>query len=101
MISKTPQFDTKLDAILDELIPHERVCVWSGMNPYCENKFSITIEDIEFLKMLRVPTPNFCPTCRKIKRLMNINNYRLYKRTCQAPEHNETILSTLPPNCPF
>lgn len=99
--SKTPQFDGLLDPILESLVPKTKMCVWSGKHSHCENKFEITSEDIEFLRMLRVPAPNYCPTCRRIKRVSFMGSNRFFKRTCDAPGHTETIISILPQGCPF
>ncbi len=101
MQSKTPQFDTLMDQILAELVPHTRMCIWEGMHQHCEGEFVITSEDIEFLKMFRVPAPKFCPTCRRIRRFGHMNMTRLFKRPCEAPEHTEMIISTFPEQCPF
>lgn len=101
MESKTPQFDRLFDEILGGLVPHTRVCKWKGKHEHCEGEFEITKEDIEFLKMLRVPAPNFCPTCRRIRRLVHMNMYQLFKRSCNAPEHNEKMISTFSEECPF
>jgi CxxC-x17-CxxC domain-containing protein len=101
MISKTPKFDVALDEILDKLVPHTRTCKWKGMHKYCEGEFEIKTEDINFLKMLRVPPPNFCPTCRRIRRLLHMNQMRLFKRKCNAPNHDEMMISILSEECPF
>src|SRR3989344_2893108 len=58
-------------------------------------------EDIEFLKMLRVPPPNYCPTCRRMRRMINMNLSQLFKRPCDIPNHSESIISILPEECPF
>ncbi len=101
MQSKTPQFDALLDPILESLIPHTRTCTWKGKHEHCEGDFEITNEDIEFLRMLRVPPPSFCPTCRRMRRLVHMGMLRLFKRDCMAPEHAEKMISTFPPDCPF
>lgn len=101
MESKTPQFDALLDKILDELVPHKRVCKWQGQHKYCEGEFDITKEDIEFLKMLRAPAPNYCPTCRRMRRISNLNYSKLFVVNCQAPNHNENMISIYPKECPF
>ena len=101
MNSKTPQFDTLLDEILNTLVPHMRVCKYSGVHPHCEGNFEITSEDIEFLTMLRVPPPNYCPTCRRMRRLVHMNMTRLFKRECSVPGHTETMISIFPSECPF
>lgn len=101
MESKTPKFDKAINKILSDLTPAKKLCLWSDKNPHCEGKFEITAEDIEFLKKFKVPAPNFCPTCRKIKRLTHFNLMQLCKRKCDAPNHEETMISIYPEECPF
>ena len=101
MESKTPQFDSLLDEHLEALTPNERTCKWAGMHQHCEGKFEIVQEDIEFLKMLRAPAPNYCPTCRRIRRYVYMGLYQLFKVPCAAPGHNELMISILPEECPF
>lgn len=101
MSSKTPQFDALLDHMLDTLVPYTRTCLWQGKHPHCEGTFAITNEDIEFLRMLRVPAPNYCPTCRRMRRMGHMGINRLFKRVCQAPGHNESMISIFAPECPF
>lgn len=100
-ISKTPQFDAFLDMIFETLVPHTRTCKWKGLHEHCQGDFEIVDEDIEFLKMLRVPPPNFCPRCRFIKRNSFYSWVRFFKRPCNAPHHNESVISSVPPLCPF
>ncbi len=99
--SKTPQFDELLDPILESLVPHTKVCLWKDKHEHCEGSFEIMAEDIEFLRMLRVPTPNYCPTCRRIKRLTHMGMIQLFRRDCNVPDHTENMISIFPPNCPF
>ncbi len=101
MDSKTPQFDAALDAILSDLEPHTRTCRWTGQHPHCEGEFVIVAEDIDFLKMLRVPPPSFCPTCRRMRRYTHLGTLQLFRIPCQAPEHTEDMISIFPPECPF
>jgi hypothetical protein len=101
LVSKTPEFDALLDAVLVELVPHTRTCLWRGEHEHCEDTFQIESEDIEFLKMLRVPPPTYCPTCRRMRRLVHMNLTRFFKRACNAPGHSEQIISIFPPDCPF
>ena len=101
MESKTPQFDKLLDEILDTLVPHSRECKWKGKHPYCEGEFEITNEDIEFLKILRVPAPICCPTCRKIQRRAFVNTAVLYKHINNAPGNSNSIVSFVPPASPL
>ncbi len=100
MESKTPQFDALLDKILEELVPHKRTCKWQGEHKYCEGEFEITKEDIEFLKLLRAPAPNYCPTCRRIRRFPHLTISQLFKVKCNAPNHTESIISVFPEECP-
>lgn len=101
MESKTPKFDKALDEILASLVPHVRVCKWQGKHPHCEGEFKIEEGDIEFLKLLRAPAPNFCPTCRRIRRLTNMGWSQLFKRDCDAPMHGESMISIFSKECPF
>lgn len=101
MESKTPIFDKKLDEILKTLVPHEKTCLWSGKHAHCEKNFSITKEDVEFLTMLRAVPPNFCPTCRRMRRLTHLNLTRLFAVTCQKEGHNENLISVFPKEHPF
>lgn len=101
MDSKTPKFDAALDAIFADLAPHTRTCRWQGKHPHCEGDFRIEQEDIDFLKMLRVPPPNFCPTCRRMRRFVHLSVLQLFQRECAAPGHSEKLISIFPPECPF
>ncbi|MFA6006413.1 MAG: hypothetical protein WC764_01650 [Candidatus Paceibacterota bacterium] len=91
MPSKTPKFDSALDAIFATLAPHERVC------KQCNLSFQIEAEDIEFLKKLRVPPPTLCPRCRLQRRMASRIRLRpvFYKKSCAAPGHSEKIVSFL------
>ncbi len=99
--SKTPQFDALLQPILDALVPHSKDCAWKGKHQYCEGNFEITAEDIEFLRMLRATPSKYCPTCRRIRRMVYMNMSRLFKRQCDVPGHKEQMISILTPECPF
>lgn len=101
MNSKTPQFDALLQPMLDALVPHTRTCLWQGKHSHCEGEFEIQEGDVEFLRMLRVPPPNYCPTCRRMRRLPHMSKTRFFKRDCDAPGHTEKMISTFPANCPF
>ena len=101
MESKTPQFDRLLDSILDNLEPETRTCKWKGEHKYCEGEFEIESEDINFFKIFRVPPPDYCPTCRRIRRMVYMNYTHLSKRKCDAPNHDEMMISILPEECPF
>lgn len=101
MESKTPKFDKLLDEIFEDLVPHTRICKWKGKHRHCEGEFDLVEEDIKFFKMLRVPPPNFCPTCRRMRRMVYMNYVQLTKRKCDAPGHTEMMISILPAECPF
>lgn len=94
-VSKTPQFDELLDSILEELIPHERLCV------DCDRNFIIYKEDIDFYKMLRVPPPTHCPGCRNRRRLSFANYSNIYKRKCDVPGHTDVMISPIAPVMPW
>src|SRR3989338_100976 len=99
--SKTPKFDALLDGHFEKLVPHTRICKWKEEHQHCEKEFEITDEDIKFLKMLRAPAPNYCPTCRRIRRFVYMGLSQLFKIKCQAPGHKESIISILSSDCPF
>lgn len=99
--TKTPQFDEAIQIILDDLVPHRRECLWSSKNPHCEKSFSIEKEDIEFLRMFRVPPPDYCPTCRRIMRLTHMGTMKLFYRNCSVPTHTEKMISIFGEHCPF
>jgi hypothetical protein len=48
---------------------------------------------------MKVPSPTLCPECRYIRRLLDRNEYNLYRRTCDAT--GENILSIYKPEVPF
>jgi hypothetical protein len=99
--TKTPKFDKALDKILENLVPEKRICKWKGEHKHCEGEFDLEVEDIKFLKILRVPPPNFCPTCRRMRRLSQFNMAQLFKRKCDVPNHDEQMISLFPKECPF
>ncbi len=100
--SKTPQFDSLLDNIFTDLVPHIRTCRQKGASKFCEEEFEIIAKDIEFLTMLRVPPPTLCPTCRRQKRFSFVNRCYFYKRPNNAPGAGGIpMISNVPPNSPF
>lgn len=101
MESKTPQFDTLIQPILDGLVPHRVVCKQKDISKYCEGEFEITDKDIEFLRMLRVPPPVCCPTCRRQRRYAYNNPVHFYKRGNDAPNSKGNIISFVPPSSPL
>lgn len=64
----------------------------------CKNQFTIETEDFVFYKKMKVPTPTFCPECRLIRRMVIKNERSLYKRKCDAPGHEEIMISMYPPD---
>lgn len=95
--SKTPKFDALLDKILENLTPHKQECLQKSISKYCEGQFKITPEDINFYKLLQVPSPKCCPTCRRQKRFAFVNQINLYKRSNNAPGAQNKIVSYVPP----
>ena len=95
------QFDKALDAILENIKPHERDCAWAKKSPYCAKRFAITPDDIKFYNKLRVPPPTLCPPCRRMRRLAFGYMLRFYKTKCQVPGHSETVISTVPSSIPL
>jgi hypothetical protein len=59
----------------------------------CHKDFTIESEDFAFYAKIKVPAPTFCPECRMKRRMMWRNERTLYKRKCDAPGHNEKIIS--------
>jgi len=67
----------------------------------CKNSFIIEPEDFLFYEKIKVPPPTFCPECRMQRRLTWRNERNLYKRKCDAPGHNEDIISMYSEDVPF
>ncbi len=63
----------------------------------CKNEFVIETEDFLFYEKIKVPPPTFCPECRTVRRLTWRNEMNLYKRKCDAPGHDETLITLYPP----
>lgn len=93
--TKTPQFDKLLDQILNNLIPHTRVCL------DCKNEFKIEEKDIDLLKMVRSPAPKLCSNCRHRRRLSFSNYSNIYKRKCDVSGHEELMISPVAPVMPW
>src|SRR5438132_2671559 len=78
--------------------PEARIC------KNCTSKgdlgeFTITPDDFSFYQKIDVPPPTFCPECRYIRRLLDRNEYNLYKRKCDAT--GESIISIYREDQPF
>ena len=65
----------------------------------CKKEFSITSDDAAFYAKIDVPHPTLCPECRYIRRLLDRNEYNLYRRTCDAT--GDSIISIYRPDMPF
>ncbi len=67
----------------------------------CRNSFVIEPEDFNFYEKIKVPPPTFCPECRRQRRMTFRNERTLYKRKCNAPGHDEDIISVYSADKPF
>ncbi|MFA5773555.1 MAG: hypothetical protein WC908_02685 [Candidatus Paceibacterota bacterium] len=65
----------------------------------CKKEFTIEPDDFLFYEKIKVPPPTFCPECRYIHRLLDRNEYNLYKRKCNAT--SKDIISIYRPEMPF
>ncbi len=63
----------------------------------CKNDFTIDGEDFNFYEKIKVPAPTFCLECRTVRRLTWRNEMSLFRRKCDAPGHDEMLISFLPP----
>lgn len=64
----------------------------------CKIDFLIEPEDFIFYEKIKVPPPTFCPDCRTARRLSWRNEMSLYKRKCNVPSHEETLISMYSPD---
>jgi hypothetical protein len=64
----------------------------------CKKDFTIEPEDFNFYEKIKVPPPTFCPECRMVRRMLWRNENTLFKTKCQAPGHDEYLISIFPPN---
>lgn len=65
----------------------------------CKKDFIIEPDDFSFYEKVKVPPPTFCPECRYIRRLLDRNEYNLYKRKCDAT--GKMIISIYREDVPF
>jgi len=63
----------------------------------CKQDFVIEPEDFNFYEKIKVPPPTFCPECRLQRKLSWRNERSLYKRKCDAPGHDEMLISMYSP----
>jgi len=66
----------------------------------CKNDFNIEPDDFSFYEKIKVPPPTFCPECRMQRRLAWRNELGLFRRKCNAPGHEEVLISMYPENSP-
>ncbi len=65
----------------------------------CGQDFDITGEDMNFYEKMKAPAPNYCPSCRMMRRLAFRNERTLHKRTCSKT--GKPIISLYPEGTPF
>jgi len=65
----------------------------------CKVEFTIEPDDFVFYEKIDVPPPTFCPECRYIRRLLDRNEYNLYRRKCDAT--GRMLISIYRPDVPF
>ena len=49
----------------------------------CAKNFTIDPDDVSFYEKMQVPSPTFCPKCRRIRRLLWLNDVTLFTRECK------------------
>lgn len=65
----------------------------------CSRDFTIFQEDTDFYTKFGVPSPDFCPECRLIRRLAFRNERALYKRVCDLCDKDEILMFA--PDSPY
>jgi hypothetical protein len=58
----------------------------------CNRDFTIFQEDTDFYIKFGVPSPDFCPECRLVRRLTFRNERALYKRACDLCGKDEILM---------
>ncbi|MFH1769321.1 MAG: hypothetical protein ABH833_01490 [Parcubacteria group bacterium] len=64
----------------------------------CKQDFIIEPDDFAFYEKMGVPVPVWCIDCRLQRRFSFRNERILYKRKCNAPGHDEDIISIYSPD---
>ncbi len=64
----------------------------------CHQSFTIDPEDLAFYGKMQVPPPTWCFMCRLVRRMCFRNERTLYKRRCDAPGHDEELISIFSPD---
>ncbi|MFA6274137.1 MAG: hypothetical protein WC662_03170 [Candidatus Paceibacterota bacterium] len=62
----------------------------------CKKEFEIDSEDFNFYEKIKVPPPTFCPECRFQRKIAWRNERSLYKRKCDAENHEEILITMYP-----
>lgn len=62
---------------------------------HCKKDFLIDERDQDYYRKIDVPAPTWCPKCRIIRRIANINGWSLWYRNCDKCE--KRTLSMYPP----
>ncbi|MFA5773344.1 MAG: zinc-ribbon domain containing protein [Candidatus Paceibacterota bacterium] len=65
----------------------------------CKNRFIVDQNDHIFYDRMKVPVPEFCPTCRQQQQMLFRNFKTLYKRP--SSKSNKMIISMYNPDVPF
>lgn len=65
----------------------------------CKSEFTIEPDDFTFYEKVQVPAPKLCPRCRYLRRLLDRNEWSLYKRKCNFT--GDTIISIYRNDAPF
>ncbi len=65
----------------------------------CTQSFTVTPDDLTFYEKLDVPLPTLCPDCRYRRRLLDRNEWSLYRRKCSKT--GESIVSIYREDAPF
>ncbi len=78
------------------------------VNAWCRKGFDVSEEDLAFLekvspefggKKFLIPPPTRCPDCRQQRRSTHINEFNLYKRTCDLT--GKDIIADIHPSAPY
>src|SRR3989344_1857420 len=80
------------ESILKEIIgcEHDGTC-----NDNCTKGFRIAPEELAFYKKMSLPLPRRCPNCRHVRRVQQLNAFKLWRRKCTcAGSKSENSLYT-------
>lgn len=65
----------------------------------CQANFIIEPDDVGFYEQMKVPSPTWCPSCRRLRRLAWTGYHILYKRPCAKT--GEQAISIYHPDAPY